>query len=97
MRSEVTSSVCGSSVLGFSKPSASSGLMASCGWWMTACLLLKLPSMVHTPGFVLRAMLGEMAEALLLSGQRVLPQKAHWDGYAFRFPDLKPALDAALI
>ena len=60
-------------------------------------LVLKVPSMVHTPGFVLRAMLGEMAEALLLSGQRVLPQKAHWDGYAFRFPDLKPALDAALI
>ena len=60
-------------------------------------LVLKVPSIVHTPGFVLRAMLGEMADALLLSGQRVLPQKAHWDGYAFRFPDLKPALDAALI
>ena len=60
-------------------------------------LVLKVPSMVHTPGFVLRAMLGEMADALLLTGQRVLPQKAQWDGYAFRFPDLKPALDAALI
>ena len=60
-------------------------------------LVLKVPSMVHTPGFVLRAMLGEMADALLLTGQRALPRKAHWDGYAFRFPDLKPALDAALI
>ncbi len=63
----------------------------------TLGLVLKVPSMVHTPGFVLRAMLGEMANALLLTGQRVLPQKAHWDGYAFRFPNLKPALDAALI
>lgn len=60
-------------------------------------LVLKVPSLVRTPGFVLRAVLGEMAEPLLLSGQRALPQKAHWDGYAFRFPDLKPALDAALI
>jgi NAD dependent epimerase/dehydratase family enzyme len=37
-------------------------------------------------------MLGEMADALLLSGQRALPAKAQGLGYTFRFPDLDPAL-----
>jgi len=37
-------------------------------------------------------MLGEMADALILSGQRVLPAKATRHGFEFRYPDLDSAL-----
>jgi hypothetical protein len=37
-------------------------------------------------------MFGEMGEALLLSGQRVEPAQLLASGYAFRYPQLEPAL-----
>jgi hypothetical protein len=37
-----------------------------------------------------------MADALLLSGQRVLPAQAQSLGFAFRYPQLEAALRAAL-
>jgi uncharacterized protein (TIGR01777 family) len=52
------------------------------------------PSFVPTPGIALKLLLGEMAEALLLSGQRVVPSRAERLGYAFAFPDLAGALRA---
>ena len=50
------------------------------------------PAWLPTPGFALRLMLGEMAEGLLLSGQRVLPDKALKAGFSFRYPHLEDAL-----
>ena len=44
------------------------------------------------PAFVMRMALGEMADALLLTGQRVLPSKAQALGYRFQFTTLEPAL-----
>ncbi len=58
--------------------------------------VLHRPSWLATPGAALRIALGEMADALLLNGQRVLPARAEWSGYAFRHPDLLPALQALL-
>jgi uncharacterized protein (TIGR01777 family) len=52
------------------------------------------PSFMPTPGFALKLLLGEMAEALLLSGQRVVPAKAERLGYGFAFPDLGGAFRA---
>jgi uncharacterized protein (TIGR01777 family) len=49
-----------------------------------------------TPTFALRLALGEMAEALLLSSQRVLPQKLERFGYRFLHSDLGDALAAIL-
>jgi uncharacterized protein (TIGR01777 family) len=49
------------------------------------------PSIVWTPAFALRAVLGEVAGAIT-TGQRVLPKKALALGYTFKYP----ALDAAL-
>ena len=43
------------------------------------------------PAFALRAVLGEMADAIV-TGQRVLPAKAHELGFEFRYPLLEPAL-----
>ena len=39
---------------------------------------------------------GEMAEALLLSGQRAVPAKAERLGFQFEYPELEAALRAIL-
>ena len=44
------------------------------------------------PAFVLRLMLGEMADALALASRRMVPGKLLEAGYAFRFPELETAL-----
>ena len=44
------------------------------------------------PGWVMRLMVGEMADELLLTGQRVMPTKLLSTGYEFRFGDLKDAI-----
>jgi uncharacterized protein len=54
------------------------------------------PALFSAPPFVLRLALGEMADALLLSSQRVLPKKLESLGYRFQYPDLKSTLAAIL-
>ena len=44
------------------------------------------------PAFVLKLMLGEMAQELLLSGQRVMPEKILEAGYDFQYAELENAL-----
>ncbi len=53
---------------------------------------LHRPAVMTTPAFVLKLLFGEMAEALLLSGQRVLPSKAEAEGFEFQYRELEPAL-----
>ena len=53
---------------------------------------LRRPAFAPAPAFALRLLLGEMADALILSGQRVLPAKATRGGFEFRYPDLDAAL-----
>ncbi len=48
------------------------------------------------PAFVMRTLVGEMAEELLLTGQRVVPKKLVDSGYTFKYPDLQPALASLL-
>ncbi len=50
------------------------------------------PSMLPAPAFALRLALGEMADALLLSGQRALPVCATNLGFVFRFTNVADAL-----
>jgi uncharacterized protein (TIGR01777 family) len=52
------------------------------------------PAFVPAPGFALRLLLGEMADALLLSGQNAVPEKALRDGFDFRYPSVDAALAA---
>jgi uncharacterized protein len=54
------------------------------------------PALFPAPAFALRLALGEMADALLLSSQRVLPKKLESLGYRFLQSDLKNALAAVL-
>ena len=44
------------------------------------------------PAYLLRLMLGEMAEALILASRRMVPSKLLAAGYPFGFPDLEDAL-----
>jgi len=54
--------------------------------------VLNRPVWLSVPHFVLRLALGEMAKALLLEGQRVLPRKATKAGFKFRYGELSDAL-----
>jgi uncharacterized protein (TIGR01777 family) len=54
------------------------------------------PALFPAPPFALRLALGEMADALLLSSQRVLPQRLQKLGYNFLRPDLAAALKTIL-
>jgi uncharacterized protein (TIGR01777 family) len=57
--------------------------------------VLHRPALCPVPAFVLRLVLGEMADAVL-TGQRVLPAKATALGFTFRYPELDGALRAEL-
>ena len=57
---------------------------------------MRRPALFPAPAFALRLALGEMADALLLSSQRVAPQKLQQLGYRFLHPDLAAALRAVL-
>ena len=52
------------------------------------------PAFMPAPGFALRILLGEMADALLLAGQRAVPQKAERLGFTFRYKTVGDALAA---
>src|SRR5438445_7303375 len=54
------------------------------------------PALFPAPAIALRLALGEMADALLLSSQRVAPQALEKLGYRFLHPDLNSALAAIL-
>jgi uncharacterized protein (TIGR01777 family) len=53
---------------------------------------LHRPSFMPAPAFALRLMLGEMADALILNGQRVLPRVALNGGFTFQYASLDQAL-----
>jgi len=53
------------------------------------------PSWLPVPGFALRAMVGELADAGLINGQRVVPKRAVDLGFTFSFPGIDAALAAA--
>jgi uncharacterized protein len=55
---------------------------------------LGRPSWLKAPALALRLALGEMADALVLGGQRVLPEVARRHGFVFRHSTLEPALRA---
>lgn len=57
---------------------------------------LHKPAFFPVPAFALRLALGEMADALLLASQRVMPTRLISAGYSFRFPAIEPALHAML-
>jgi len=55
---------------------------------------LRRPAFFPAPAFALRLALGEMADPLLLSSQRVRPERLLAMNYAFRFSELAATLSA---
>ncbi len=58
--------------------------------------VLHRPTLFRLPGWAARLALGEMAEEMLLGGQRVLPRALQTSGFRFELPDLDGALRRAL-
>jgi hypothetical protein len=58
--------------------------------------ILHRPALFPAPAFALRFALGEMADALLLSSQRVVPARLEQSGYRFLHADLAAALKSVL-
>ncbi len=54
--------------------------------------VLARPARLPMPAWVMSLLYGEMAQELLLSGQRVYPQVALESGFEYRYPTLEPAL-----
>jgi len=58
--------------------------------------VLHRPAFFAAPAFALRIALGEMADALLLISQRVVPKRLEELGYRFRLPEFETALRTIL-
>jgi uncharacterized protein len=58
--------------------------------------VMHRPAFLPAPAFALRLLLGEMADALLLSGQRAVPAKADRLGFTFNYTNVEVALRAIL-
>jgi len=57
--------------------------------------ILKVPTFLPVPGFVLKFIFGEMS-TLLLTGQKVMPIHFLNEGYEFKFPTLKDTFEDLL-
>jgi uncharacterized protein (TIGR01777 family) len=55
---------------------------------------LHRPAFMPAPAFALRLLLGEMADGLLLAGQRAVPRSAEQGGFTFRYRQVDDALTA---
>jgi len=58
--------------------------------------VLGRPAVLPLPGFAARLLFGEMADALLLGGARVIPRQLEHTGYRFAYPRLEQALQHLL-
>jgi uncharacterized protein (TIGR01777 family) len=58
----------------------------------TLARVLGRPGFLAVPHLALRLLIGELADELLFASLRVQPAAAQASGYAFRFPELEPAL-----
>jgi uncharacterized protein (TIGR01777 family) len=62
----------------------------------TLARALGRPALLPVPAVLLRRLAGDLADELLIGGQRVLPDKAEASGFTFRHPTLAAALPAML-
>ncbi len=53
---------------------------------------LGRPAILPLPGFAVRLLFGEMADALLLGGAHVIPRRLRETAFRFAYPDLEQAL-----
>jgi uncharacterized protein (TIGR01777 family) len=56
--------------------------------------VLHRPAFLPMPAFAIRLLLGEMADGLILSGQRAIPERAERAGFTFKYRHLDEAMRA---
>lgn len=54
---------------------------------------LRRPCFIRTPALVLRFIFGQMADEIMIEGQKVLPEKALASGYSFLYPHIHTSLE----
>ena len=54
--------------------------------------VLKRPTIIPMPAFVVKLAFGEMGKELLLGSTKTVPNRLQESGYEFAFPELEPAL-----
>ena len=54
---------------------------------------LNRPALLPMPAMLLRLLFGEMADALLLASQRVMPERILQSGFSFEYPRLQTAFE----
>ncbi len=57
---------------------------------------LNRPFLCHTPAFVIKRIFGQMAEELLLAGQKTYPKKLLETGFEFKFQNINEAIKQSL-
>ena len=71
---------------------AAPGPVTNADFTRTLARVLRRPAVIPLPAFAARLLFGEMADALLLAGARVIPARLQSSRYRFRYPDLESAL-----
>jgi len=61
-------------------------------FFKTLGYVMNRPSWFHVPGFLLKTLLGEMADGLILTGQRAIPKRLSEAGFKFNYPEAEAAL-----
>jgi NAD dependent epimerase/dehydratase family enzyme len=61
-------------------------------WTVLLSRLLRRPAFFHLPAWLLRLVLGEMADQLLLTSTRAIPYRLQDSGFTFQDGILEPAL-----
>lgn len=54
--------------------------------------VLNRPTILPMPAFIIKCLMGQMGEELLLAGKKILPTKISLSGYVFKFEQLDKAL-----
>ncbi len=54
---------------------------------------MKRPAFIPLPVFVLKTIFGQMADEIMLNGQKVLPKKSEENGYIFKYAKIDLALE----
>lgn len=72
------------------------GPVTNAEFTMALAHVLHRPAILPAPAFILKLAIGEMAEALLLSSQRVTPGRLAALGHVFKYPRVELALSQIL-
>lgn len=65
-------------------------------WTKTLGSVLHRPTFLPVPAFVLRLIMGEVADEVLLSSTRAIPSRLHQAGFQFAYSELSRALEHLL-